>query len=60
MSPKSFAKKYISMNGIKCDQSTDFVKMYYGGNNVVNLVNNIKRYKYYKKHKRDELYLVYI
>lgn len=58
MSPKSFAKKNISLNGWKYDQSTEFIKEYYGGYNVKNLVDNIKKYKTYKKqHAKDELYL---
>lgn len=58
MSAKSFAKEYIKLNGKKYDQSTEFIKEYYG-NDVNNLVNNIKEYKRYKKsHARDELYLV--
>lgn len=57
-SPKSFAKKNIKCNGRKYDQSSEFLQMYYGGNNVVNLIANIKQYKNYKKHhNRDELYL---
>ena len=58
MSPKSFAKKNIKMNGRKYDQSTEFIKLYYGGNNINNLIKNIKKYKTYKKqHEKDELYL---
>lgn len=57
-SPKSFAKKNIRYNGRKYDQSSEFLKMYYGGSNVTNLISNIKQYKIYKKqHNRDELYL---
>ena len=57
-SPKTFAKKNIKYKGIYYDQSNEFLKMYYGGNNTINLINNIKRYKTYKhKHERDELYL---
>lgn len=48
-SPKSFAKKNIRYNGRKYDQSSEFLKMYYGGSNVVNLTSNIKQYKIYKK-----------
>lgn len=58
MSPKSFAKENIKLNGRKYDQSTEFIKLYYGGKNVKNLIKNIKKYKTYKKHnKKDELYL---
>lgn len=58
MSPKTFAKKNIIMNGKKYDQSAEFIKMYYGGDRVVNLLDNIKKYKTYKKqHEKDELYL---
>lgn len=58
ISPKSFAKKNIKINGRKYDQSTDFIRLYYGGNNVLNLIKNIKKYKAYKKHhQKDELYL---
>lgn len=58
MSPKSFAKEYIKMNGKKYDQSAEFIEMYYGGKNVISLVNNIKKYKKNKKqHEKDELYL---
>ena len=57
-SPKSYAKKNIRYNGRKYDQSSEFLKMYYGGSNVTNLISNIKQYKIYKKqHNRDELYL---
>lgn len=57
-SPKSFAKKNIKYNGKKYDQSSLFLKNYYGGKNVINLVKNIKQYKKYKKHNvKDELYL---
>lgn len=58
MSPKSFAKKYIKMNGRKYDQSTEFIRLYYGGDNVNSLIESIKKYKRYKKHhENDELYL---
>lgn len=57
-SPKTFAKKNIKYNGIKYDQTSEFLEMYYGGKNVQNLINNIKNYKTYKrKHEKDELYL---
>lgn len=57
-SPKTFAKKKIKLNGKKYDQSSEFYKEYYGGNNINNLVKNIKKYKTYKRqHNRDELYL---
>lgn len=57
-SPKMFAKKNIKYNGRKYDQSSEFLAMYYGKDNVVNLIANIKQYKNYKKqHNRDELYL---
>ena len=57
-SPKTFAKKNIKYNEKKYDQSSEFLKMYYGGSNVTNLISNIKQYKIYKKqHNRDELYL---
>lgn len=57
MSPKSFAKKNIKFNGRKYDQSTEFIMLYYGGDNGKNLVSNIKKYKIYKKqHEKDELY----
>ena len=36
-SPKSFAKKNIKYNGKKYDQSSLFLKNYYGGKNVINL-----------------------
>ncbi len=56
--PKSFAKKYIKLNGRKYDQSSQFYNTYYGGNHVDNLIQNIKKYKTYKKHhQKDELYL---
>lgn len=54
-SPKVFAKKNIKYNGIKYDQSSEFIKMYY--QDINNLINNIKKYKNYKKHEKDELYL---
>lgn len=57
-SPKIFAKKNIKYNGKKYDQSSEFLKIYYGGDNVKNLINNIKKYKTYKRqHDKDELYL---
>lgn len=58
ISPKSFAKENIKYNGIKYDQSSEFLYMYYSGKNIKNLINNIKQYKKYKKHqKKNELYL---
>ena len=58
MSPKEFAKKNIKYNGIKYDQSSEFLEMYYSKNNIDNLIKNIKKYKNYKKHHdKDELYL---
>ena len=57
-SPKTFAKKNIKYNGKRYDQSSDFFKDYYNGNNINNLINNIKKYKTYKRHhSKDELYL---
>ena len=57
-SPKIFAKKNIKYNGRKYDQSSEFLEMYYGGDNVENLILNIRKYKNYKKqHSKDELYL---
>ncbi len=41
-SPKSFAKKNIKFNGKKYDQSSEFLKEYYGGKNSQKLVDNIK------------------
>lgn len=56
-SPKAFAKEKIKYNGIKYDQSSNFLKMYYGGKNVSKLIANLKKYKSYKKHEKSELYL---
>ena len=57
-SPKTFAKKNIKYNGKKYDQSSEFLKMYYSGNNTKQLISNTKKYKIYKKHhNKDELYL---
>lgn len=57
-SPKVFAKRNISYNGKKYNQTNDFLLMYFGGDNIINLISSIKRYKKYKKqHERDELYL---
>ncbi len=56
-SPKIFAKENIRYNGRKYDQSSDFLKKYYGGNRVKKLIQNIKKYKKYKRHIKDELYL---
>ena len=57
-SPKVFAKRNIKYNGIKYDQSSEFLKMYYGDSNIKSLINSIKRYKTYKRqHSKDELYL---
>lgn len=52
MSPKSFAKKNIKMNGKKYDQSTEFIKLYYGGDNVSNLIENIKNIKHIKSNTK--------
>lgn len=58
MSPKDFAKKNISYNRKKYNQSSKFLEEYFGGANVINLIESIKKYKLYKKHnKKDELYL---
>lgn len=57
-SPKVFAKRFVKCNGVKYDQSSSFLKDYYGGSSVNNLIDNIKKYKNYKKqHDKDELYL---
>lgn len=56
--PKVFAKEHIKYNGIRYDQSSKFLEMYYGGKNIQNLINNINKYKSYKRHnEKDELYL---
>ena len=58
-SPKEFAKENIKYNGRKYDQTSEFLKEYYGGVNVKKLISNIKKYKTYKKsHAKNELYLV--
>ena len=55
---KHLLKKNIKYNGKKYDQSSEFLKMYYSGNNTKQLISNIKKYKIYKKHhNKDELYL---
>lgn len=46
---KSFAKKYIKFNGMKYDQSSNFLLEYYGWRNIKSLIDNIKKYKTYKK-----------
>lgn len=57
-SPKEFAKEHIKYNGRKYDQTSEFLKEYYGGVNVKKLISNIKKYKTYKKsHAKNELYL---
>ncbi len=56
-SPKAFAKENIRYNGKRYDQSSEFLEMYYGNNNIKKLINNIKKYKIYKQHNKDELYL---
>lgn len=56
--PKEFAKRNIKYNGKRYNQSSEFLEMYFGGNNIHKLVNCIKKYKSYKKHKsKTELYL---
>ena len=55
--PKEFAKGNIKYNGRKYDQSSDFLKEYYGSSNTKSLISNIKRYKAYKRHRKGELYL---
>ena len=57
-SPKEFAKKNIKYNGKKYDQSSDFLRIYYGEDNAKKLIQNIKKYKQYKRHKdKNQLYL---
>ena len=57
-SPKTFAKKNIKYNGKRYDQSSEFLKKYYGEDNAKKLIQNIKKYKKYKRqHDKDELYL---
>lgn len=57
ISPKQFAKKYISCGRKKYDNSTQFYEDYYGSDPDA-LVDAIKEYKRIKgAHKKDELYL---
>ena len=56
-SPKKFAKRNIVYNGLRYDQSNDFLKNYYGGRRINNLVDNIIKYKHIKRHEKDELFL---
>lgn len=56
-SPKIFAKENIKYNGQKYDQSSEFLRIYYGGNNINKLISSLKKYKSYKRHDKDELYL---
>ena len=56
-SPKEFAKRNIVYNGVRYDQSNDFLKKYYGGKRINNLVDNIIKYKHIKRHEKDELFL---
>ena len=56
--PKEFAKENITFNGIKYDQSCEFLNKYYSNKNIKKLINNLKEYKLLnKKHNKDELYL---
>lgn len=58
ITPKEFVKENIKFNGMKYDQSCEFLNQYYGNNNIKKLINNIKEYKSLnKKHNKDELYL---
>ncbi len=55
---KSFAKKNIKYNGKKYDQSSEFLRSYYGKERIHNLIENIKKYKLHKgHHQKDEFYL---
>ena len=56
-SPKIYAKKNIKYKGKKYDQSSEFLKDYYGGCDINKLIDNIKKYKTYKKHNKNEFYL---
>ena len=56
--PKDFAKRNIKFNGKRYNQSSEYLEMYFGGDNIDKLVKSIKKYKSYKKHKsKSELYL---
>lgn len=58
ITPKNFAKKNITYNGKKYDQSSKFLEEYFGGKNVMNLIKSIKKYKSYKRHNnKNELFL---
>lgn len=57
ISPKDFAKSKITYKGHKYDNSTQFFKEYYGGEeNKGKLVRNIKEYRKYQTNKRGEKY----
>ncbi len=56
-SPKTFAKRNIIYNKRRYDQSSEFLKIYYGGKRINMLVQNLIEYKHLKKHKKDEFYL---
>ncbi len=56
---KEFAKDNIIYNGVRYNQTNNFLMDYYGGKGVESLVNNIKEYKRLKKksHEKDEHFL---
>lgn len=55
--PKTFAKENIKFNKERYNQSSEFLREYYGGKRVDLLVKNLKEYKKFKNHAKDELYL---
>ena len=55
---KIYAKRNIIYNKRRYDQSSEFIKLYYGGRRVTVLIDNLKEYKRIKHHTKDQLYLV--
>ena len=56
-SPKIFAKENIVYNGKYYDQSSQYLKNYYGLSRVKLLISNLYEYKRLKKHNKDFLQL---
>jgi len=57
LTPKNYAKEFIKYHGKNYDQSNEFLKEYYGNQNIENLCINLKEYKRIKKHEKEELYV---
>lgn len=55
--PKTFAKENIVYQRKYYDQSSEYLKNYYGTSRIKMLVDNLYEYKRLKKHNKDELFL---